>query len=210
VTAAAYEAGYGSSSRLYEQAGARLGMTPGTYGRGGKGMRIQFAVVSSPLGRTLVGATERGLCAIMLGDSDQHLEGELRREYPRADITPMNEGFEDWVAALTGYLEGRSGRLDLPLDVQATAFQWRVWKALQQIPSGTTRSYKEVAVALGEPRAARAVARACATNRVALVVPCHRVVRSDGTLGGYRWGVGRKRRLLEQEKTAAGSRGGGR
>ena len=203
VTAAVYQAGYGSSSRLYEQAGARLGMTPATYGRGGKGMSIRFGVVSSPLGRTLVGATERGLCAVMLGDSDARLEAELRREYPLAEIAPMADGFQDWLAAVTRYLEGRTASLELPLDVHATAFQWRVYKALQQIPPGRTRSYKEVAVALGQPNAVRAVARACATNRVALVVPCHRVVRSDGEVGGYRWGTRRKERLLEQERQAA-------
>ena len=203
VTAAVYEAGYGSSSRLYEQAGARLGMTPATYGRGGKGMSIRFGVVSSAMGRTLVGATERGLCAVFLGDSDARLEAELRREYPLADIAPMASDFQDWLSAVARYLEGKTAGLDLPLDVHATAFQWRVYKALQQIPPGRTRSYKEVAIALGQPNAVRAVARACATNRVALVVPCHRVVRSDGEVGGYRWGTGRKERLLEQERQAA-------
>ena len=206
VTDAVYEAGYGSSSRLYEHSTVRLGMTPATYRRGGKGMRIRFAVVPSPLGRTLVAATERGVCAVMLGDSESYLEEELRREYPLAHLERTKGDSEGWTGAISRYLEGQAGTLELPLDVHATAFQWRVWRALQQIPPGSTRSYKDVAASLGRPKATRAVARACATNRVALVVPCHRVVRGDGGLGGYRWGVKRKRQLLDQERQAAGER----
>lgn len=206
VTTAIYEAGYGSGSRVYETAGARLGMTPAAYRHGGRGMHIRYTVADSPLGRLLVGATERGVCAVQLGESDRILETALRDEYPRASLERDDSPLGKWVRAILDHLRGQSARLDLPIDVQATAFEWRVWKALQQIPYGRTRSYAEVAAAIGRPKAVRAVANACAHNRVALLVPCHRVVRSDGALGGYRWGASRKRRLLEQEK--AGARGG--
>ncbi len=199
VTSATYGAGYGSSSRLYEKADANLGMTPGAYRRGGKGMHIRYTLADSPFGRLLVGATERGICAVTLGDEDSILVAELRREYPNAEIGRDDVALQDWVAEILPRLEGPAAARELPLDLQATSFQWRVWRALQEIPYGETRSYGEIAAALGQPRAVRAVARACAGNRVALVVPCHRVVRGDGETGGYRWGTGRKQRILDRE-----------
>ncbi len=202
VTRAMYEAGYSSSSRLYERAPAHLGMTPTAYRKGGPGMNISYTIVDCPLGRLLVAATERGICGVSLGDSDAALEAALRGEYPAAQIQRDEAGMGEWVSAFLSYLSGRQPDLNLPVDVQATAFQWQVWEALRAIPSGSTRSYSEVARAIGQPRAARAVARACATNPVALVIPCHRVVRENGDLGGYRWGVARKQRLLAQEKAA--------
>ncbi len=207
VTEALYDAGYGSSSRFYQEASARLGMTPRAYRRGGQGMRIGYTIVDSPLGRLLVAATERGVCAVYLGESDAALEEALRREYPRAELFADSEGLGRWVRALLDHLEGRLPHLELPLDVQATAFQWRVWELLRQIPYGSTRTYSQLARELGRPGAARAVARACATNPVALVIPCHRAVRADGDLAGYRWGVERKSALLERERAL--SRGAG-
>jgi AraC family transcriptional regulator of adaptative response/methylated-DNA-[protein]-cysteine methyltransferase len=203
VTMATYEAGFGSSSRLYEKAATRLGMTPAAYRHGGRGMRIRFTTVASPLGRLLVAATERGLCAVTLGDEDARLEDALRREYPAAEIERAAAGLDDAVRAVVSRLEGAAGAADVPLDIRPTAFQRRVWKALQEIPAGETRSYREVAAAIGRPSAARAVARACATNPVAVVIPCHRVVREGGDLGGYRWGAHRKRRLLDHERASA-------
>ncbi|HEY7347080.1 MAG TPA: bifunctional DNA-binding transcriptional regulator/O6-methylguanine-DNA methyltransferase Ada [Ktedonobacterales bacterium] len=202
VTSAMYEAGYSSSSRLYERAPAHLGMTPTAYRKGGLGMNIVYTIVDSPLGRLLVAATERGICGVSLGDSDATLEAALRHEYPAAQIQRDEAGLKEWAPAFLSYLNGRQPDLSLPVDVQATAFQWQVWEALRAIPSGSTRSYSEVAQAIGHPRATRAVARACATNPVALVIPCHRVVRQDGHPGGYRWGIARKQQLLEQEKAA--------
>lgn len=202
VTAATYEAGFGSGSRVYERSDARLGMTPATYRRGGRGMRIRFGTAPSPLGRLLVAATDRGICAVTLGDSDEELAAALRREYPHAVVERAgeeDEGLRSRIEEVVRHLEGASPHLALPLDVRATAFQERVWKALQEIPWGETRSYGEIAAAVGRPGAARAVARACASNPAALVVPCHRVVRGDGEPGGYRWGAERKRRLLERE-----------
>ena len=199
VATATYGAGYGSSSRLYETADASLGMTPGTYARGGRGMRIRYTTAPSPFGRLLVAATERGICAVTLGDDDGALEAALRREYPNAEVARDDAALLGWLDAVRPVVEGRPGAAELPLDLQATAFQWQVWRALQEIPRGETRTYGEVAAALGRPGAARAVARACASNRVALVVPCHRVVRGDGEAGGYRWGEERKRRILEEE-----------
>lgn len=202
VATATYGAGYGSSSRLYEKAGENLGMTPGAYRRGGQGMHIRYTLADSPFGRLLVGATERGICAVSVGDADGPLEAGLRKEYPNAEIERDDAGLQEWLAAVLPALDGRddSGKAgELPLDLQATAFQWRVWRALQEIPRGETRSYQEVAAALGQPRAARAVAQACASNRVALVIPCHRVVRGDGTPGGYRWGAERKETILRRE-----------
>jgi len=204
VTDALYEAGYGSGSRLYEGADARLGMTPGAYKRGGKGASIRFTTSASRLGHLLVAATERGICAVQLGDSERNLEAALRREYPGAELQRDDAALRPTLSAILAHLDGEPKQLDLPLDVAASVFQWRVWHALQEIPYGQTRSYAQVAAAVGEPRAARAVARACASNRVALLVPCHRVVRADGSSGGYRWGEERKRRLLEQEKLGAG------
>jgi AraC family transcriptional regulator of adaptative response/methylated-DNA-[protein]-cysteine methyltransferase len=199
VTAALYNAGYGSSSRLYEKAPQQLGMTPATYRQGGRGMVIRFSVLACKLGRLLVAGTERGVCAIRLGDSDEELEESLRREFSAAEILRDDVALHAWAEDLLQHLEGRQLQLNLPLDIRATAFQMRVWRELQAIPYGSTRSYSEVAGAIGQPSATRAVARACATNPVAVVIPCHRVVRGDRSLGGYRWGIDRKRRLLEQE-----------
>lgn len=204
VTTALYDAGFGSSSRLYERAPSHLGMTPATYRQGGAGMRIHYTIVSSPLGRLLVGATARGISALYLGESDSRLESALVKEYPRAEIRRDRNGLEGWVEKILAHLRGREPHLELPTDVQATAFQRRVWEELRKIPYGTTRTYSEVARAIGRPTAIRAVARACATNPVSVVVPCHRVVREDGNLAGYRWGLGRKRALLEHELSRAG------
>ena len=202
VTAAQYEAGYGSGSRLYERAGERLGMTPGAYLRGAPGERIGFAVSPGPFGSVLVAATGRGVCAVRLGDQPE-LEAELAREFPGATLERDDVGLGPAVAAVVRSLDGGPVP-DLPLDVRATAFRWRVWEVLRAIPRGQTRSYAQVAAAIGEPRAVRAVASACASNPVALLVPCHRVVRSDGTPGGYRWGPERKRALLDREAGSAG------
>ena len=202
VTGAMYDAGYGSSSRLYERAPARLGMTPAEYRRGGKGVRIKYTIAGSPLGRLLVAGTEKGVCSVRLGDSDAVLETNLLSEYPSADVSRDDEALGDWVTQLLSHLEGKRPHLDLPLDVQATVFQWSVWEKLREIPYGSTRSYGDIARAIGRPTATRAVARACATNPVALVIPCHRVVREDKSLGGYRWGIERKRALLEREGSA--------
>jgi AraC family transcriptional regulator, regulatory protein of adaptative response / methylated-DNA-[protein]-cysteine methyltransferase len=203
VTTALYEAGYSSSSRLYERAARRLGMTPAVYRRGGPGMQIRYSISSCPLGRMLVAATDRGVCAVCLGPSDQALRQALAREYPRAEIRNGRAGLLGYVRALLRHLHGSAMELHLPLDVRATAFQQRVWSALCRIPYGATRTYGQVARSIGRPRAVRAVARACATNPTCIVVPCHRVVRSDGGLGGYRWGIERKQALLEGEKRAA-------
>jgi AraC family transcriptional regulator of adaptative response/methylated-DNA-[protein]-cysteine methyltransferase len=203
VTGALYEVGFGSSSRLYEDVQGRLGMTPATYRRGGRGMSIGYTVTDSPLGRLLVAATERGVAAVSLGDSESALESSLRTEYPAAEIRRDDAGLQRWVSVVLDQLAGTAPRADLPLDVQATAFQHRVWQELRAIPRGQTRSYSEVARRLGRPRAARAVAQACARNRVALLIPCHRVVEAGGGLGGYRWGVDRKRALLEREQAPA-------
>jgi AraC family transcriptional regulator of adaptative response/methylated-DNA-[protein]-cysteine methyltransferase len=200
VTEALYEAGYGSSSRLYEQSNAQLGMTPAAYSRGGRGMEIAYTVAASRLGRVLVATTARGISAVYLGDRDAALASALRQEYPQAEIRAGGREASDWVRSIVHYLDGGGPRLDLPIDVQATAFQRRVWEALRRIPCGSTRTYGEIARAMGRPTAARAVARACATNPVSLVIPCHRVVRKDGDMGGYRWGIERKQALLAQEK----------
>lgn len=202
VTGAMLEAGYGSSSRFYERAAPKLGMTPTTYKNGGDGMSIRYATADSPLGRLLVAATSRGICAVAMGASNAELERALAQEYPAASIARDRGVLGDWMKQILAHLSGRQPRLDLPLDVQATAFQWQVWNALASIPYGETRSYSEVAAAIGRPRAVRAVARACATNPVALAIPCHRVVRLGGGLGGYRWGVGRKQALLARERSS--------
>jgi AraC family transcriptional regulator of adaptative response/methylated-DNA-[protein]-cysteine methyltransferase len=207
VTMAMYEAGYSSSSRLYERAAGQLGMTPGTYRRDGRGMIVNFTTLGCALGRLLVAGTERGLCAVYLGDADAPLEAVLRGEFAAAHIERDDGPLRSWAGAIVEHLAGERPHLELPLDVQATAFQWRVWQELRAIPYGTTRTYQEVAAALGEPKAVRAVARACATNPVSVVIPCHRVVRTDGGLGGYRWGLSRKRELLDRERRTAG--GGG-
>jgi AraC family transcriptional regulator of adaptative response/methylated-DNA-[protein]-cysteine methyltransferase len=200
VSRAVYAAGYGSGRPVYERGRSPLGMTPATYRRGGRGLAIRYVVVASPLGRLLVAATERGVCSVRLGDDDAKLESGLRGEFPHAAITADADGLGAWVHEIVRHLEGETPRVDVPVDVRATAFQWRVWNALRAIPVGQTRSYAQVAKAVGAPRGARAVAQACATNPVALVVPCHRVVRNDGDPGGYRWGADRKVLLLQQER----------
>jgi AraC family transcriptional regulator, regulatory protein of adaptative response / methylated-DNA-[protein]-cysteine methyltransferase len=215
VTTALYDAGFGSSSRLYERAPSQFGMTPGEYGRGGQGMTIRYAIANSPLGRLLVGATDRGISALYLSDSDAVLRSALHEEYPRAELLPDGEGqcasgkLGKWVAKVLEHLRGREPHLDLPTDVRATAFQRRVWEELRKIPYGATRTYSEVARAIGKPSAIRAVARACATNPTAVVVPCHRVISKAGKLAGYRWGIERKQKLLERESANAekGKRG---
>lgn len=203
ITDALYETGYGSSSRVYERSNAQLGMTPATYQKGGKGMKIEYTIAKSPLGKVLVAATERGVSAVYLGDAHNQLVAELREEYPRAEISPAAHNSQRWVREIVQRIEGKPAQEDLPLDLQATAFQRRVWQELQRIPRGSTRTYSQVARALGKPKAVRAVARACATNPVSVVVPCHRVVREDGSLAGYRWGLTRKEQLLATERAAA-------
>jgi AraC family transcriptional regulator of adaptative response/methylated-DNA-[protein]-cysteine methyltransferase len=200
VTTALYDAGFGSPSRLYEKASQHLGMTPGTYRRAGAGVTIQYAIVASPLGRLLVAATAHGLCAVRFGESATDLERELREEFRAAEIRRDDEALQPYLQPLLASLRGENTTVDLPLDVRATAFQKKVWDVLRRIPRGETRSYSQVAQELGNPQAVRAVARACASNPVAVAVPCHRVVRSDGDLAGYRWGIERKKKLLEQEQ----------
>ena len=200
VTTALYDAGFGSPSRLYEKSQQQLGMTPGVYRRGGAGMSIRYAIVPSPLGRVLVAATARGLCAVRFGESANELEGELRREFHAATMVRDDAGLQPYLAPLLASLRGERVTLDLPLDVRATAFQKKVWDELRRIPRGETRSYSQVAHAIGDDKAVRAVAQACASNPVAIAVPCHRVVRSDGELAGYRWGLARKKKLLRQEQ----------
>ncbi|HUZ01713.1 MAG TPA: bifunctional DNA-binding transcriptional regulator/O6-methylguanine-DNA methyltransferase Ada [Thermomicrobiaceae bacterium] len=202
VTTALYDAGYGSSSSLYERAPAALGMTPRTYGRRGEGMAIGYAIADCSLGRVLVAATARGICAVSFGEGDRELAALLEREYPAADVRRDGDALEEWVRLVVARIDGDPVSAEVPLDVRATAFQARVWAALRRIPRGEVRSYGQVAAELGEPSAVRAVATACASNPAAVVIPCHRVVRSDGTLGGYRWGTERKQRLLERERSA--------
>ena len=202
VTTALYDAGFGSSSRLYEKAPQQLGMTPGEYKRGGAGANISFAIAPSPLGRLLVAATERGLCAVRFGDSATELERDLRVEFHAAELHRDDAAMKQYVDPLLAVIRGENTTIDLPLDVRATAFQMKVWEKLRQIPRGETRSYSDIARAVGNPAAVRAVARACATNPVALAIPCHRVVRSDGDESGYRWGVERKQKLLRQERAS--------
>ena len=200
VTNALYESGFNSSSRLYERASAELGMTPATYSRGGRGETINYTVVGSSMGRLLVAMTERGVCAVRMGDTDAKLQNELSEEFPHANIKRADSVLRDSVQKILKHLDNNEPRLDLPLDIRATAFQLQVWQKLREIPYGQTASYSEVAKALGKPGAVRAVGRACATNPVALVIPCHRVVREDKSLGGYRWGLERKWKLLEKER----------
>jgi AraC family transcriptional regulator, regulatory protein of adaptative response / methylated-DNA-[protein]-cysteine methyltransferase len=176
-----------------------LGMTPATYRKGGMGMRIGYSIAKSTLGKVLVAATHLGVSAVYLGDAETKLVQELKDEYPRAELYAADDSFERWVKEIVQRVEGKPPRMELPLDLQATAFQRRVWQELQRIPPGTTRTYSEVARALGNPKAIRAVARACATNPVSIVVPCHRVIREDGNLAGYRWGLSRKEQLLARE-----------
>jgi AraC family transcriptional regulator, regulatory protein of adaptative response / methylated-DNA-[protein]-cysteine methyltransferase len=206
VAGALYEAGYGSSSRLYERANGQLGMTPATYRRGGAGASIGYTIAPCALGRLLVAATERGICMVSLGDEEAHLVHELHHDFPAASIRRDDEALGRPLHALLNHLAGKEPRLELPLDVRATAFQWRVWQALRAIPYGEQRSYGEIAALLGRPKAARAVGRACALNPASLVIPCHRAVGRDGDLTGYRWGVERKATLLAKERAATARR----
>ncbi|MEP6484925.1 MAG: methylated-DNA--[protein]-cysteine S-methyltransferase [Rudaea sp.] len=209
VTDAIYDAGYGSGSRVYEKTGQLLGMTPASYQRGGAGIAIRYTTLETSLGRLLVAATERGICKISLGEDDAALINNLREEFPRASIDRVDAGRDEWLSAVIARInhdleESNAPAAPMPpIDIRATAFQWRVWQALQHIPRGETRSYSDIANEIGEPNAVRAVANACGRNRLAVVVPCHRVIREDGSLGGYRWGVERKRSLLERERSKA-------
>jgi AraC family transcriptional regulator of adaptative response/methylated-DNA-[protein]-cysteine methyltransferase len=213
VTRAMYDAGYGSSSRLYEKTASQLGMTPDKYRRGAIAAAIRYTCADSPLGRMLIAATDRGICSIQFARTDGELLEGLKHEFPFASRKLDDGGLQSWVTALLGHMRGQdldssssplssssSSSSLLPLDIRATAFQRRVWTYLQSIPFGATRSYSEVAKAIGQPRAVRAVARACATNPVAVAIPCHRVVRQDGSMAGYRWGIERKKALLEMEQ----------
>jgi AraC family transcriptional regulator of adaptative response/methylated-DNA-[protein]-cysteine methyltransferase len=199
VTSALYEAGFGSSSRLYETSNSDLGMTPNSYRRGGEAAQIRYATISCSLGRLLVAATDRGLCAVSLGNSDRELLTALHEEYPDAVITHDNRNLRELVRGILRHLNESIPCPDFAIDIRATAFQRRVWEELRQIPYGTTRSYSDISKTLGKPKATRAVARACGANRLAIVIPCHRVVGKSGELSGYRWGIERKRSLLEKE-----------
>ncbi|MEO6829406.1 MAG: methylated-DNA--[protein]-cysteine S-methyltransferase, partial [Acidobacteriaceae bacterium] len=198
--AAIYAAGYGSSSRAYERSEDRLGMTPGSYRRQGEREHIQYSIANCPLGRLLVAATERGVCAVAFAETDEELLENLKHDFARATLEREDAALAERVAAVVDRLREHPVSLALSLDVRATAFQRRVWDALQEIPRGQTRSYGEVARSIGQPSAVRAVARACGQNPVAVVVPCHRVIGKDGAITGYRWGVERKRKLLELER----------
>ncbi len=204
VSRAGYDAGFGSSSRVYESAPATLGMTPAAFARGGAGLSLRYLIVDSVLGRLLVALSERGVAAVLPGRSDRDLVAALAAEFPRADRAPIEPGTDAPLAALVdrvaAAVAGQAGSDAIPVDILGTAFQERVWKALRAIPPGSTRSYQEVAQGIGQPRATRAVASAIARNRLAVLVPCHRVIRQDGASGGYRWGPETKRRLLERER----------
>jgi AraC family transcriptional regulator of adaptative response/methylated-DNA-[protein]-cysteine methyltransferase len=206
IAGALYEVGYGSSSRLYEHAGTQLGMTPGAYRKGGAGTEIVYTIAPCALGRLLVAATTRGVAYVALGDRDAPLTAALKREYPAAGVQRDDAALGRYVRPLVKYIAGRQVALDLPVDVRATAFQRRVWEALRQIPAGETRTYKEIARAIGAPKAMRAVGSACARNPVSLIVPCHRAIREDGGLGGYAWGLTRKEKLLATEQKRASSK----
>ncbi len=201
VTSALYGAGFGSASRLYEHSTGELGMTPGVYRSGGAGTAIRYTVAQCRLGRMLVAATERGICAVRFGDSTTELVAELKREFSFADFREDGDALTPDVQRISRCLEGHEIDPDIPLDLRGTAFQAKVWAALRRIPSGETRSYAQVAASIRQPRAVRAVANACANNPVAVLVPCHRVVRADGALGGYRWGLQRKEKLLAAERS---------
>lgn len=202
VTAAVYDSGFASLGRFYAQAGESLGMAPSRYRRGGEGEAIRFAIADSSLGAILVAATERGVCAILIGDDPEALARDLQDRFPNAMLIPGDGDFETLVARVVAFAQEPRGNLDLPLDLRGTAFQLRVWQALREIPPGTTLSYGELARRLGLPAASRAVAGACAANHVAIAVPCHRIVRNGGSISGYRWGVARKRLLLDREREA--------
>jgi AraC family transcriptional regulator of adaptative response/methylated-DNA-[protein]-cysteine methyltransferase len=202
VTEAIYDAGYGASSRCYETVGDNLGMTPTQYMKGGVGQTIQFAVVECSLGWVAVAATERGICMIEFGDDAEGLTKELAARFAEAKLRENEPMFLDWVSQVVAFVESPSQGLDLPLDIQGTVFQCKVWEALQRVPVGTTATYAAIAEQIGKPTAARAVAGACAANKLAVAIPCHRIVRNDGTMSGYRWGTGRKRELLDREAEA--------
>ena len=204
VADALYGAGYGSPSRVYESSDKSLGMTPATYAKGGAGAHIDYTTVDSDYGRVLVAATRKGIAAVFLGDNDAALEKDLKRDFPAADIARDDRGLGPRVKGVLARLYGRKPSAldapDVPLDIVGTAFQWKVWKALTEIPAGRTQTYGEIARRIGEPTAARAVGRACATNQAAGVIPCHRAVGAGGALNGYRWGISRKERLLAEER----------
>lgn len=210
VTDAVYDAGFGSGSRVYEHSDRLLGMTPASYRAGGAGADIRYTTTNTPLGRLLVATTTRGICSVTLGDTDNALEARLADEFPKATRQRVDAGREEWLDAVIARIASELGWRDEdapalpPLDVAATAFQWRVWEALTRIPSGVTKSYGELAAELGMPKAARAIGQACGSNRLALIVPCHRIVREDGSAGGWRWGVERKRELLASEQGVTG------
>jgi len=211
VLESVFAAGFGSASRVYERVETRMGMTPAEYRKGGASIEITHATVETSLGLLMIGATDRGLCFVQFGETADELEAELRREYPAAaTMCPMREPkpepFREWIAALEEHLRGSRPRLALPLDLRATAFQMKVWRYLQSIPYGETRSYAQVAAGIGAPKSARAVAQACARNRVALAIPCHRVIRGTGEPAGFRWGLERKRALLEAEDDSVKTR----
>ncbi|MFI4969801.1 MAG: bifunctional DNA-binding transcriptional regulator/O6-methylguanine-DNA methyltransferase Ada [Lysobacterales bacterium] len=207
VTDAVYDAGLGSSRGLYERAPRALGMTPRQYRSGGESLGISWAIGATPLGAVCIGATDRGICYLQFGADRGALLAQLGAEYPRAKLAPMTAeaepAFHAWMSALNAHLEGHQPNLDLPLDIRGTAFQVRVWNYLRRIPYGDVVSYAEAAAAIDAPRAARALASACAKNRIAVLIPCHRVIRGDGHLGGYRWGIARKRALIDVERRAA-------
>ena len=200
VIDAMYESGFGSSSRLYENVAEKLGMTPAVYKKGGKNMKIDYTITDCDLGKLLVARTEKGVCAVTFGDDDDTLFENLQKEFSKAEIGKNGDKLKDFVEAILANLQGTNKTLDLPLDIQATAFQMRVWEALRKIPYGETVSYSDIAAKLGNKNAVRAVATACASNRIALVIPCHRVIAKSGNLSGYRWGVERKKTILENEK----------
>ena len=200
VNDALYKAGFRSRSRLYEGSQTQLGIHPGLFRRGGEGLRIRYTIIDSPLGRLLLGATRNGVCAVCMGASDEAVEAAIREDYYAADLQRDDASMTEWIGHFQRYFEGHEFPRNLPIDVQATAFQWKVWKHIQAIPYGQTVSYTKIAQRIGEPRAVRAVANACADNHVALIVPCHRIIGAKGDLRGYRWGVKRKQALLSMEK----------
>jgi AraC family transcriptional regulator, regulatory protein of adaptative response / methylated-DNA-[protein]-cysteine methyltransferase len=206
ITDAIFTAGFNSNSSFYSRADASLGMSPAEYKKGGQGLALNFTIVRSYLGWTLVAASEKGICAIDFGDTPEALQERLAQRFPQAKLAKNDVRFAEWVGAVVQFLQRPAEGLDLPLDVQGTAFQRRVWLALRSIPAGETASYTQVAAQIGSPKAVRAVAQACASNRIAVAIPCHRVVRADGALGGYRWGLERKRKLLELERNQAGEK----
>ncbi len=200
VNNALYKAGFTSRSRVYEKIPSRLGVNPGTFRRGGEGLNIQYTIIDSPIGKLLLAATDKGVCSVCIGASDDAVEAALSQDYYAANLHRNDNGMKNWVNILANYFNGQRLPPDLPLDVQATAFQWKVWKQIQSIPYGTTTTYTNIAKALGNPRATRAVARVCATNPVSVLIPCHRVIGKNGGLHGYRWGTKRKQALLSLEQ----------